>query len=90
MDWSAFSATFLTIFLAEIGDKTQFAAVAVSSQTQSTWSVLMGTIVALASAGALGVLCGSVLGKYINPEIMKYVSGSAFILMGTWILFKGH
>ena len=90
MDWSIFSATFVTIFLAEIGDKTQFAAMAAASQTKSTTSVLLGTVMALAIAGSLGVVAGSLLGKFINPEKMRYVSGTAFVIMGLWILFKNN
>lgn len=88
MDWSVFIATFTTIFLAEIGDKTQFAALAVASQTNSIYSVLLGTVLALAVAGTIGVLAGSILGKFIDPTFMKYISGSAFIGMGIWILLK--
>lgn len=88
MDWKILTATFTTIFLAEIGDKTQFAAMAVASQTKSVFSVLIGTVLALSLAGAIGVAFGSLLGKYISPEKMRYVSGVAFILMGSWILFK--
>ena len=88
MDWKIFTATFTTIFLAEIGDKTQFAAMAVASQSKSILPVLMGTILALSLAGALGVLFGTLLGKYISPEKMRYISGFAFIIMGTWILLK--
>lgn len=88
MDWSVFSATFVTIFVAEIGDKTQFAALAAASQTKSTYSVLFATILALALAAVLGVLGGTVLGKFMDPSKMKLISGSAFILMGSWILFK--
>jgi putative Ca2+/H+ antiporter (TMEM165/GDT1 family) len=88
MDWSIFSATFITIFIAEIGDKTQFAAMAAASQTKSTMSVLVATILALAIAGALGVAAGSILSKFIDPQKMKYFSGSAFVLMGFWILLK--
>lgn len=88
MDWSIFTTTFLTIFLAELGDKTQFAAFAVASQTKSTTSVLLGTVTALALAGALGVIAGSFLGKYIDPEKMRYVSGGMFILMGLFILLR--
>lgn len=86
VDWSVFSATFMTIFLAELGDKTQFAAMSVSAQSKSTGSVLLATVLALAVAGALGVVFGSVLGQFINPHKMKYVSGTVFILMGVWIL----
>lgn len=88
MEWSVFSATFITIFIAEIGDKTQFAAMAAASQTKSTMSVLFATILALALAGTLGVAAGSLLSKFIDPIKMKYFSGGAFILMGLWILVK--
>ncbi|MGH1469298.1 MAG: TMEM165/GDT1 family protein [Bdellovibrionales bacterium] len=88
MDWKVFSATFITIFIAELGDKTQFAAFAVASQSKSTTSVLLGTILALSIAGALGVLAGSFLGNFVDPTKIKFFSGSAFILMGIWILFK--
>lgn len=88
MDWSVFTATFVTIFLAEIGDKTQFAAFAAASQTKSISAVLLGTVLALSMAGALGVLFGSFIGSYVDPAKMKYISGSAFVLMGFWILLK--
>ena len=88
MDWSVFSATFITIFIAEIGDKTQFAAMAAASQSKSVMSVLFATILALAVAGSLGVFAGSLLSKFIDPIKIKYLSGSAFILMGTWIILK--
>ena len=88
MDWNIFGATFITIFIAELGDKTQFAAFAASAQTKSTFSVLLGTVLALAVAGSLGVVFGSILGKYIDPQKMKYISGFAFVIMGCWILLK--
>ena len=88
MDWSIFSATFLTIFIAEFGDKTQFAAMAAASHSKSTYSVLLATILALALSGVIGVAAGSLLGKFIDPQKMKYISGIAFIVMGTWILIK--
>jgi putative Ca2+/H+ antiporter (TMEM165/GDT1 family) len=88
MDWKVFTTTFLTIFIAELGDKTQFAAFAAASQTQSIKSVLLGTVLALTIAGIIGVLAGNIVGQYIKPETMRYLSASAFLLMGFWILFK--
>lgn len=88
MDWALFFTTFVTIFLAEMGDKTQFAAFAASSQAQQVLPVLLGTVLALAIAGSIGVLAGSVLGRFVDPGIMKYISGAAFIVMGLWILLK--
>lgn len=88
MDWKLFLTTFITIFLAELGDKTQFAAVAASAQSNSTKEVLVAVVLALALAGAIGVLAGKVLAQFINPETMRYVSGGLFIVVGCWILFK--
>lgn len=86
MDWKIFASTFLTIFLAEMGDKTQFAALAASSQTKSTMTVLLAVVLALGLAGALGVIFGRFLGNLLNPQIMRYVSGALFILVGLWVL----
>lgn len=88
MDWSIFWGTFVTIFVAEIGDKTQFAAMAAASQSKTVLPVLLGTVLALSLAGTLGVAFGSVLGKFIDPEKMKLIAGALFILMGAWIIFK--
>ena len=74
--------------IAEIGDKTQFAAIAASAQTKSIFSVLLATVLALAVAGSLGVIAGSFLSQFIDPTKMKYVSGSTFLIMGLWILLK--
>ena len=74
------------IFLAEMGDKTQFAAMAASAGTKSTTSVLLAVVLALSIAGALGVVAGKYLGEHINPQYLKLVSGSMFIGIGTWIL----
>lgn len=86
MDWKIFASTFITIFLAEMGDKTQFAALAASSQSKSTVTVMIAVVLALGLAGALGVIFGKYLGSILNPQTMKYVSGTLFILVGIWVL----
>ncbi len=55
MDWKPFITTFATIFLAELGDKTQFAAVAAAAKSESTWEVLLAVVLALSVAGTVGV-----------------------------------
>lgn len=90
MDWKIFTSTFVTIFLAEMGDKTQFAALAASSQAKSTMTVLIAVVLALSLAGVIGVLFGRYLGELINPLVMKYISGSLFILIGIWVLTTKH
>lgn len=89
MDWKIFGTTFLTIFIAEMGDKTQFAALAASAGTKSTMTVLMAVVLALGLAGALGVICGKFLGQTLDPQMMRWVSGGLFIAIGTWILVRG-
>jgi putative Ca2+/H+ antiporter (TMEM165/GDT1 family) len=86
MDTKLFFTTFLTIFLAEMGDKTQFAALAASSQTKSTWTVLFAVVLGLGLAGAFGVLFGRALGEFVSPYAMKWVSGCLFICVGIWVL----
>jgi putative Ca2+/H+ antiporter (TMEM165/GDT1 family) len=86
VDWKIFASTFITIFLAEMGDKTQFAALAASSQTKSTMTVLLAVVLALGLAGVLGVLFGKFLGNLLSPQMMRYMSGALFILVGIWVL----
>jgi len=87
VDWKIFGTTFVTIFIAELGDKTQFAAIAASAGSKSTATVLLAVVLALGLAGALGVGLGSVLGSFLNPQTMRWVSGTAFIAVGVWVLF---
>jgi putative Ca2+/H+ antiporter (TMEM165/GDT1 family) len=86
MDWKIFASTFLTIFLAEMGDKTQFAALAASSYSKSTLTILFAVLLAVGLAGALGVIFGKFLGTMLNPQLLRYVSGSLFVLIGLWVL----
>ena len=87
MDWKYFFAVFGTIFVAEIGDKTEFAAIAAASQAKSTLPVILAVVLALSLAGILGCLLGRLLGTWVNPQVTKWVSGSLFILLGCWTLF---
>ncbi|HPI40818.1 MAG TPA: TMEM165/GDT1 family protein [Pseudobdellovibrionaceae bacterium] len=89
MDWKLFIGTFLTVFLAEMGDKTQLAALAISSQNKSTGPILFAVILALALAGGIGVLAGKYLSTLINPEWIRYGSGVLFLVIGVWILVFG-
>ena len=86
MDWQVFFTTFTMIFIAEMGDKTQFAALAASAGSKSTVSVLLAVVLALSFAGVLGVIAGKYLGEFLNPQYIKWVSGTLFIGIGAWIL----
>ena len=86
MDWRVFLTTFGVIFLAEMGDKTQLAAMTMAAQSKKPWMVFIGATMALAAVSALGVLVGSVLGNYIPLIWIKRAAAVSFILIGTLIL----
>ena len=89
MDWKIFASTFITIFLAELGDKTQFAAIALGGSGESKLSICLAVVSALSLAGILGVFAGHLIGGLLNPIVMKRLAGGLFVLMGVWIFFKG-
>ncbi len=88
MNWRVMLTTFGVIFLAEMGDKTQLAAMTLASQTGKPWAVLAGAILALAAVSAVGVAVGSALGHYLPLQWIKRAAGAAFIIIGALILFE--
>ncbi|MFH1479409.1 MAG: TMEM165/GDT1 family protein [Candidatus Omnitrophota bacterium] len=88
MDIKIFLATFSAIFLAELADKTQFVAIAMSSKSGKPLSVWLGSVSAYIIVTAISVLIGTVMGKYLKPELIRYVGSSLFILIGL-LMFLG-
>ena len=86
MDWRVFMTTFGIIFLAELGDKTQIAAMTMAAQKKRPWEVFLGAALALAAVSAIGVVVGSALGNYLPVEWIKRVAGAAFIIIGVLVL----
>lgn len=82
-----FMVTFITIFLAELGDKTQIATLLFASNKEhSKLIVFLGAALALVITSAIGVFLGSVLSNYINEKTLKYMGGIGFLVMGLWTL----
>src|ERR1041385_2585236 len=86
MDWRVLLTTFGIIFLAEMGDKTQIAAMTMAAQKKRPWEVFIGASLALAAVSAIGVLVGSLLGQYLPLEWIKRAAGAAFIIIGVLVL----
>ncbi len=86
MDWKVFLTTFGTIFLAELGDKTQLATIMMTSKTKLPLSVFMGASLALCLVTLAGVLFGEGLIAVIPQNILKKVAALAFIAIGIWML----
>ena len=86
MDWRVFLTTFGVIFLAEMGDKTQLAAMTMAAQTKRPWTVLVGSALALTAVSAIGVVVGGVAGEYVPLIWVKRVAAVSFIVIGVLIL----
>jgi putative Ca2+/H+ antiporter (TMEM165/GDT1 family) len=87
----AFFTVFISVFLAELGDKTQLATMLFASNSESTaskWTVFLAASAALTVSAAIGVLAGSLVGKYVNPRTLQIVAGMGFVLIGTWTLWQ--
>ncbi|HBF33151.1 TPA: hypothetical protein DDW35_01180 [Candidatus Sumerlaeota bacterium] len=80
MDWKLFFSTFALIFFAELGDKTQLAAMASAAGASSTRAVFCGASAALVFSTFLAVVVGSFLYKYVPPNAVKIVAGLLFLL----------
>ena len=87
MDWKVFSATFAAIFFAELADKTQLVGLGMTAKTGKYFPVWLGSVAAYMVVTAITVLLGAVLGKYIKPEMIRYVGASLFVIMGVLMFF---
>lgn len=89
MDLKTFLVIFGTVFLAELGDKTQLAAVLFASDKQhaALW-VFAAASAALVASTAIGVAAGSLLSHYVNTRHLSIVAGVGFIAIGAWTLWS--
>jgi len=86
---SLFWTTFGTVFLAELGDKTQLAAMTATARSGALLTVFLAASAALVCATALGVAVGGALFRVVPEQIIKYLAGGAFIAVGLWVIVKG-
>lgn len=89
MTKTLFWTTFVTVFLAELGDKTQLAAMTATARSGALWTVFLAASAALVCATGLGVTVGAVLFKFVPEHVIKYLAGTAFIAVGLWVMVKG-
>jgi putative Ca2+/H+ antiporter (TMEM165/GDT1 family) len=87
VDLRTFSVVFGTVFLAELGDKTQLANVLFASgRSGSLLTVLLAASLALMTSTVLAVTLGAVLGELANPRGLAYVAGGGFVIIGIWMI----
>ena len=89
MSWKLFLSTFILIFLAELGDKTQLAAMArTASSGGAKWTVFVAASSALVLSTLVAVLFGHVLTRFFPEKTLKLAAGGLFILFGMLILWQ--
>jgi putative Ca2+/H+ antiporter (TMEM165/GDT1 family) len=85
MDFKGVLAVFATIFMAELGDKTQLATVLFAANAKhSPWLIFAASSAALICAAALGVLAGGWVSRHVDTRMLSIVAGVGFIAIGAW------
>ena len=88
MEWRLLATVFVTVFLAELGDKTQLATMLFAADDRaSKWTVFVGASLALVACSALGVLAGSFIGNHIDERYLHYLAGFGFIVIGGYTIY---
>lgn len=89
MDWKILATVFVSVFIAEMGDKTQLATMLFAADRDvSKWTVFFGASVALVATSAIGVLVGGALANFVSEKQLHYLAGAGFVIIGLWTLWK--
>ena len=89
MDLKLLATVFASVFVAELGDKTQLATMLFSAESAgSRTTVFLAASGALVVATAIGVLAGGFVAQHVSPATLKAVAGAGFIAIGVWTLLR--
>jgi putative Ca2+/H+ antiporter (TMEM165/GDT1 family) len=86
LDWRIVASTFVAVFFAELGDKTQLSTMMLASTKKAPVSVFIGSAIALTLSSLIGVLVGDTLYKLVPANVIKTVAGSLFLVIGALTL----
>lgn len=81
-------STFLLVFVAELGDKTQITTMLLSAESESRTAVFIGSAIALVCSSFVGVMLGSLLNKYIPPMVIQKTAAVAFVIIGVLLFLN--
>lgn len=84
---ATFATTFLTIFLAEIGDKTQLSTLLISAESHAPWVVFIGAGLALITTSLLGVLLGGWMANRLSPKVVEKSAGMMLLLISIMLFW---
>ena len=89
MEWKIFLSVFATVFIAELGDKTQLATMLFAADKEvGKLTIFLAASAALIVASAIGVLAGSLLAETVNERLLHIIAGLGFILIGAFTLYN--
>lgn len=89
MDIKLLATVFGTVFLAELGDKTQLATLLFAArESSSLWTVFIAASLALIATSAIGVAAGGFVSSYVSPKYLSYAAGAGFVLIGAWTIWQ--
>jgi len=90
MDPKLFATVFATVFVAELGDKTQLATLLYAADaSHARWVVFLAAASALVVSSALGVLAGAAVSELLGPRTLRWMAGLGFVAVGLWVLWSG-
>jgi putative Ca2+/H+ antiporter (TMEM165/GDT1 family) len=81
-------STFITVFLAELGDKTQLAIVSISGTTSRPGAVFAGSAAALVLASLVGAAAGGSLSSLIQPDALQLLASVGFLILGSRLILR--
>lgn len=82
-----FATTFITIFLAEIGDKTQLSTLLMSAESHAPWVVFIGSGAALITTSLLGVLLGGWMANRLSPKTVEKSAGMMLLFISLMLFW---
>lgn len=88
MDWKLIGTTFVAVFIAELGDKTQLATLSFATSGSSRVAVFVGAALALVASTAIAVIFGEALARAIPPRVLQRIAGVLFLVIGAWVLYS--
>ena len=90
MDLKVLATVFSTVFLAELGDKTQLATLLYAADARNPkLTVFVAAAFALVLAAALAVLLGAGASRWLNPKYLSVIAGLGFVIIGVWTIARG-
>ncbi|MFY8149869.1 MAG: TMEM165/GDT1 family protein [Prochlorococcaceae cyanobacterium] len=90
MQLALLASTFATVFLAELGDKTQLAIVTISGTSSRPTAVFAGSAAALVLASLLGAAAGGSLSSVIPPDLLQLVASVGFLVIGLRLIQRSR